>query len=309
MADKSTDKVDIAILIDSELRDLIRHRGLDVPRKATRTELVAALRASQDATYNGVSLSGSDHAVSSLCSALSDLTDVVRELKAEITAMKGMEDKLHETNREVVDLKKNVQELRVDLVAVQTELAVLKSGEAALHATGGTHLAKGQTHAHTPLDETGTSTGYGAQSYAATLQSSGPPSSSSVHPRRTSPNPAQPVPQKTRVVSYYHKPPKQPSGTSDRLVAGRRVKCSAIHVGNIDPSCSADAIAKWCQKKQVEVIKCSISATKYFGLSYAHLVVPETYTAKVLDKEFWPEDFTVRKWYWETDRVAHGSNQ
>ena len=80
MADKSTDKVDIAILIDSELRDLIRHRGLDVPRKATRTELVAALRASQDATYNGVSLSGSDHAVSSLCSALSDLTDVVRVL-------------------------------------------------------------------------------------------------------------------------------------------------------------------------------------------------------------------------------------
>ena len=89
--------------------------------------------------------------------------------------MKGMEDKFHETNREVVDLKKNVQELRVDLVAVQTELAVLKSGEATLHATGGTHLAKGQTHAHTPLDETGTSMGYGAQSYAATLQSSGPP--------------------------------------------------------------------------------------------------------------------------------------
>ena len=104
MADRSTDQVDIAILIDSELRDIIRHHGLDIPREATRTELVAAprLRASQDATHKGESLAGSDHAVASLCSALSDLTDVVRELKAEITAMKGMEDKFQETYREVV---------------------------------------------------------------------------------------------------------------------------------------------------------------------------------------------------------------
>ena len=78
MAGKSTDKVDIVLLIHSELRDLIRQRGLDIPRKAMRTELVAALSESQDATYKGSSLSGSNHAVVSLCSSLSDFTEVGR---------------------------------------------------------------------------------------------------------------------------------------------------------------------------------------------------------------------------------------
>ena len=87
---KPAAEVDIAVLIDGELKDLIRQIGLEIPRKATRPDLVALLRASlvedkkvSEPTSTSL-LAANECILASLCSALSELTDVVRELKTEL---------------------------------------------------------------------------------------------------------------------------------------------------------------------------------------------------------------------------------
>ena len=85
MANKPAAEVDIAVLIDGELRDLIRQRGLEIPRKATRPDLVALLRTSLDEDKevseptSTSPLATNEGVVASLCSALSELTNVVHE--------------------------------------------------------------------------------------------------------------------------------------------------------------------------------------------------------------------------------------
>ena len=87
MANKPAAEVDIAVLIEGELRNLIRQCGLEIPRKATRLDLVALLRTPLDevrevSVPNSTNpLAANERVVASLCSALSELTDVVRELE------------------------------------------------------------------------------------------------------------------------------------------------------------------------------------------------------------------------------------
>ena len=117
MANKPAAEVDIAVLIDGELKDLIRQRGLEIPRKATRPALVALLRTSLD-EHNEISeptstshLAANECVVASLCSALSELTDAVRELKTELHAMREIEAKFIDSAREVLCLKTEVRNL------------------------------------------------------------------------------------------------------------------------------------------------------------------------------------------------------
>ena len=103
MANKPAAEVDIAVLIDGELRDLIRQRGLEIPRKATRPDLVALLRTSLDEDKevseptSKSPLAANEGVVASLCSALSELTNVVRELKTELHTMREIEAKFNDS--------------------------------------------------------------------------------------------------------------------------------------------------------------------------------------------------------------------
>eukprot|EP00117_Sycon_ciliatum_P022732 scpid42233/ scgid19519/ len=103
----------------------------------------------------------------------------------------------------------------------------------------------------------------------------------------------------TTVTSCYQRPAR----THDRLRDASWLKCKAVYVGCVDVSCSANAIAKWCEDGNVTVVKCSVlvSAARYFDLAYAHLVIwlPQrsiVRSEKVQSADFWPSGITDREW-------------
>ena len=50
------------------------------------------------------------------------------------------------------------------------------------------------------------------------------------------------------------------------------------------------------------VIKCSVSAARYFGLAYPHLVISEEHWQKVQSLDFWP--ISVREWRLKSDCIT-----
>jgi len=72
----------------------------------------------------------------------------------------------------------------------------------------------------------------------------------------------------------------------------------SLYVRNINLDCRAEVIAEHCQQRGVEVLYCSIAASKYFGTACAKVVITEDDADKTEDEEFWPLDLrhTVRPW-------------
>ena len=106
---------------------------------------------------------------------------------------------------------------------------------------------------------------------------------------------------RTRVVSYFHRRPTP----TDKLSSGKRVRCFALYAGNLNSGVSSDTIVHHCERKSVPVIKCSVSETKYFGLSFAHVVVPEKHRTTILREDFWPSEVRVRELRFKSDRIAN----
>ena len=102
------------------------------------------------------------------------------------------------------------------------------------------------------------------------------------------------------VTSCYQRPARK----HDRLRGASRLRCKAVYVGRVDVGCSAGSIAKWCEDRSVTVIKCSVSAARYFGLAYAHLVISEEHWQKVQSLDFWPSGISVREWRFKSDRIT-----
>ena len=239
MANKPAAEVDIAVLIDGELRDLIRQRGLEIPRKATRPDLVALLRTSLDEDKevseptSTSPLAANEGVVASLCSALSELTNVVRELKTELHAMREIEAKFNDSAREVLCLKTQVRELRNDL-----------------HAKVERYDTVIQTLNNDPTEpsftKTVSSTPQHRPTYAETLHQQ-----PALQPKNTAPAaaPAAQRPQRQPPKPYRRQEssrwlaPKLPKSTTRCALTGKpRVK--VFYVGNVDPECDASPCAK-----------------------------------------------------------------
>ena len=118
--------------------------------------------------------------------------------------------------------------------------------------------------------------------------------------------PARPAsrPPKTTVMSYYQRPPTK----STTLRGASRTKCKALYVGNVHPGCSADSIEKWCSDKKVQILKCSVSETKYYGTAFAHVVIAETDFDRATTADFWPDSLRVREWRFASDRITSAEN-
>ena len=104
------------------------------------------------------------------------------------------------------------------------------------------------------------------------------------------------------VTSYYQRP--RPKPIMEHLVASSRTKCCALYVGNIDSGCSSESIAKWCEGRDVQVLKCSVSERKYFGVAFVHVVLPADCRGAALSSDFWPPTVRVREWRFQADRIT-----
>jgi len=109
--------------------------------------------------------------------------------------------------------------------------------------------------------------------------------------------------QQTKVTSYYHRPPK----AREDLCA--RPKCHALKVERFDSGCTADSLVAWCEKKDVEIIKCSVTESPSSGSAFAHVVIARKDKERVFEKGFWPDYITVRDWKFKSDRIVTEQNQ
>ena len=272
--------VDLAVMDNQEIRHLakshrLEHSGL------SRTQIVKLLR------DNGIGSS---------------------------TNSAGQSDKVRDVVQQTLaDIAKNVKELaaKVALIsALQLEVSSLRGELAALKERNSDHdPVQTSTPEPQPVRVQPPADSVRLYSAAARAQSSqvrardntwgGPRPSqqaSTTRPQTSHPGPS------TQVTSYYENRPKR----SDQLQGGSRTKCCALYVGNVNSGCTSESIAKWCERRNIPVIKCSVSETKYFGLAFAHVILPIQHKATVLEPEFWPSNVRVREWRFKADSVATG---
>ena len=260
--------IDLALLSMEELKDLAKRQHLTGYSGMKRPQLVALLRKSGVGTMPHF-LTTSD--LPGQCGLQVD------DEKSAIASLATL----------IASLQNEVHQLREDVRALKSQP---KSPEYAVTGTD----APGGAPSTSIL---GTSGGETAKiSYSDTVRSAPvvPMNAPSATPPKFG------TTWSRSVTSYYHKP----RTSSDRLSAGTRVKCCAIYVGSIDRGCSSASLVKWCERKKVPVIKCSVSESQYFGLAYAHVVVPNEHRDEVLSAEFWPNNVRVREWRFRTDKIS-----
>lgn len=301
------DTVDLAVLSIEELKEMAKTHGISgYNGQRKRRELVGLLRESGVGRRSGqcaLSSTASDSSVGTLGGIMSELKGLAQKLEI----ISDLQREVRFLQDEVARLKQHSPPVDHSSTHLPTHSPYnhepctekLQPVQVRHHPYPADTASKGgddETYQHVVADgkvrDTGNSPHQAAQtknSYSSTLKRSLPPK-----------------PGSTRVVSYFHRKPER---QSDRLTAGNRVRCCALYVGNIDSSSSAEAIVKWCMHRKVDVIKCSVSATRFFGLSYAHVVIPDTFKEQALETAFWPDKVTAREWKFGTDKLAHGSNQ
>lgn len=263
---------DLAMLGFDDLRDLAKHNGISTSG-SNRADLVIALRA------KGIGLLD-DHVTSK------PLQSVVNELLATIaTLMKEMAT--------FSSLKEEVQSLRKDLETIKSP----SSSKQDTHTDSRTTTLPPSFPLSSLPEAPGPATvpAPASPSLYSHVASAVLPAASHHHTPSLAPSTVI----KRAVTSYYHKPPQK----SNTLCSAPRVKCKALYLGNVSVTCSADSIAKWCEKKKVTIIKCSVTETKYFGTAFAHLVIREEDLSTVQANDFWPGDIRVREWRFKSDRI------
>ena len=300
---------DLAILGFDELRDLAKKNEISVTSNINRAAIVRLLR------QHGIGNAGQSHVHTSSNSQASagidELAKTVQELVRQMSA--------------IVDLKAEVESLRCQLADVslksQTHAPIpptqptgmpfdhheptctssSPSDPQHLNSTVAPAPRSQQQHlnpnAPVQFEQRLTNTRplYSAQLMSLPHRSTPPPSFQ--RPADQTPTPYT----HSSVTSYFHKTKKSTQGL---LRGGSRVRCKALHVSNIDSGCHAEAIAKWCANKDVHIIKCSVAETRYFGLAYAHVVIPEEHFTTVQRDDFWPASVRVREWRFSSDSVG-----
>ena len=109
------------------------------------------------------------------------------------------------------------------------------------------------------------------------------------------------------VTSRFIKP--TPVNESPNVLAGTtRVRRKVFFVGNVSPGCRATSIVKWCSDRDVDVLACSVSESRYLGTWYARVSVVGDEASKITNKSFWPEaiQHTIRPWRFADESAAGG---
>ena len=274
------DVVDLAILTFEELRGLARRHSIDGLDSMARAEVVGKLREA------GVGVLHSSAA--GVVERLDEMMRIVASISDELAALRD------DRGREI----KAAEEKGVPLLEVEVPPPAADSVR--------TYSAAVQSSPWPQVRDRDNVRGRPSTSRTTRYQSHpGTQVTSNVTvPTSTTRSTAHSSGSKTAVTSYYQRPPKQ----SATLRAASRTKCKALYVGNVHPGCSAESIEKWCSDRGVSVIKCSVSETKYFGLAFAHVVLPESDFERSMSADFWPETLRVREWRFASDRIATSYN-
>ena len=105
------------------------------------------------------------------------------------------------------------------------------------------------------------------------------------------------------ITSTYTMPvkAKEPPQSQGTLQGAERVRRSAIYLGNVDVGCTAESIAAWSTNKNVDVLSCSVSDSRFFGTAFAHVVVKASDQEAVLSEAFWPAKIHARLWRFKSD--------
>ena len=274
------DVVDLAILTFEELRGLARRHSIDGLDSMACEEVVGKLREA------GVGVLHSSAA--GVVERLDEMMRIVASISDELAALRD------DRGREI----KAAEEKGVPLLEVEVPPPAADSV--------GTYSAAVQSSPWPQVRDRDNVRGRPSTSRTTRYQSH-PGTQVTSHvtvPTSTTRSTAHSSGSKTAVTSYYQRSPKQ----SATLRAASRTKCKALYVGNVHPGCSAESIEKWCSDRGVFVIKCSVSETKYFGLAFAHMVLPESDLERSMSADFWPETLCVREWRFASDRIATSYN-
>lgn len=301
--------MDLALLLDGEIRDLAKKSGLAGVDSLARPDLVLQLRA-MDIGKSGMP---------ALVSSISALSSTITALTVEMVSLREDRD------REVREMKATIDGLVAKMIHLEeggspnliaqsttpstTYSSVASSGSTGAgvretvtrtrtppnaHSTNRTRTSQTSTHVHQTSSRTETPPAAPTRSTLATT-------STSENTGSSSDGWAEVV--RRRVTSRYVKPvaPANPN----ILTGVEKVAKSVFYVGNVHMECSANAITDWCKDREVEVLNCSISESRTFGTAYARLTVLATDEGKILSAGFWPATIshTVRKW-----RFADGTN-
>ena len=283
---------DLALLGFDDLRKLATKHSIEGVSKLSRAELVESLRAF------GVDARAGTY-VSRLENALLSLTTCIENLSIEIVALKvGQKAEISALHAEIEVLKREIGSSEFKKVTPAPDAPVLSVPVAEVSPELDAAAQARNTHS-----------AVNPYSYSAKVVSARPKAHFPSHSPMTQSatfNTGTHTDQalRTNVISYYQRPPRK----HEQLRSAHRTKCKAVHVGRIHPGCSASSIAKWCENKQVTVLKCSVSETKYFGLAYAHVVVTEDDWEAVQNTDFWPDGVTAREWRFKADRISTADN-
>ena len=284
-------EIDLALLGFDRLRELGRQQGIVGCDGLARPELVCALR---DAGIGSHWTCSSKSQSDTLTSLVDQVTCLTKELSL-ITSMKA----------EILTLKADLADLRAlsvphdSLQSYHPAGALLKPTLPAVTVQPqNLRTSPNATQIETRPAKNGTY--HPPALYSTTVQAGhqGPNKAHDTRNETTVPS--------TRVTSYYENRPKP----SEQLSGGSRTKCCALYLGNVKSGCSSDSIAKWCTRREIQVIKCSVSETKYFGVAFAHVVIPAEHKEPALGPDFWPPEVTAREWRFKQDRITsdHASN-
>lgn len=270
---------DLAVLGFDDLRELAKKNSVS-STGLNRADLVKALR-DEGIGQPRIAVSGKPYTDPTVIELLQTVKDLVKEMAAMKSEILSLRSSLEASKSD-----QNEQQLHPPLTAnARPQMLTSSSSSSVLSSTpASTSLYSAKVSRYLPNKE--------SVSVPVTTHRTPPPPHSTngtIH---------------RAVTSYYHRPPAK----SSILCGASRTKCKALYLGNVNTGCSADSIAQWCQKKKVDVIKCSVSETKYFGTAFAHLVICESDLGRVLSKDFWPDTITVREWRFKNDRISDDSS-
>ena len=104
-----------------------------------------------------------------------------------------------------------------------------------------------------------------------------------------------------RTISSIYTRPEQVHPSADTLQGADRIRGTAIYLGNVDAGCKTDFIASWGASKDVEVLSCSLSESRYLGTAFARVVVRKSNEEAMLSDTFWPSKIYARLWRFNFD--------
>lgn len=271
--------MDLALLTDSDIRDLAKKADIPEWDSTGRPDLIVALR------NNGI---GKPHCLD----LVTEFTDMIKSLKEEIANLRKRKepDAIAEIKSELASLRNEIRSNNV--VPAQHATPQWPSMHQSLNSVQIASSSTTSACTNAPQDSN--------QARTVPIKESPPTprtTTSTTGTRRSTE-----VKHNRRIETSRYLSPKTPQSDQTSTLTGRpRVR--VVYVGNFDPAHDASVIADHCKAEGVHIVQAVVFSAPHFHTAYARVTCLQEDEPKLLEEEFWPSNigFTVRPWRFRED--------